>query len=268
MYWKRLIYKTFSMLSNKNIYSLILENKKKGKKLLAVLIDPDKQDLLSIPLLVKTIAENGADLIFVGGSLMVNSDFEEKLVAIKAHSRLPVILFPGSPVQVNKNADGILLLSLISGRNPELLIGQHVAAAPILKASGLEILPTGYILVDSGKTTTVTYISNTTPVPYDKPEIAACTALAGEQLGMKLIYLETGSGALKPISSAMILKTKEFITVPLIVGGGIKTPEQAYEACLAGADIIVIGTAFENNISALKPIADVVKKSNVIEGYS
>ncbi|MDQ3190155.1 MAG: geranylgeranylglyceryl/heptaprenylglyceryl phosphate synthase [Bacteroidota bacterium] len=249
-------------MSTKNtIYSLILQNREKDKKQLAVLLDPDKQQIEAIPALVRTIAENGADFIFVGGSLMVKPDFEVKLLAIKLSSSIPVIIFPGNPLQINKNADGLLLLSLISGRNPELLIGQHVIAAPSIKSSGLEILSTGYILVDCGKATTASYISNSMPVPFDKPEIAACTALAGEQLGFKLIYLDGGSGAVMPISLEMINQTKESIALPLIVGGGIKTPEQALIACKAGADIIVVGTAFEDNLSSLKPIAEIIKNS-------
>lgn len=243
------------------LYNIILQNKAKGKKQLAVLIDPDKQqDLDKIPALVEKIADHGGDFIFVGGSLMISAGFEEKLIAIKSYSKIPIIIFPGHPLQVNKNANALLLLSLISGRNPELLIGQHVVAAPLIKASGLEVLPTGYILVESGKSTTASYISGSMPIPADKPEITACTALAGEQLGLKLIYMDGGSGAENPISSIMISKTKEIISIPIIVGGGIKTPEQAHKACEAGADIIVIGTAFENNMAGLKPITDKVKE--------
>ena len=244
------------------LYNIILQNKAKGKKQFAVLIDPDKQDLVKIPAIIEKITAHGADYIFAGGSLMIGAGFEEKLFAIKSYSKIPVIIFPGHPLQVNKNADALLLLSLISGRNPELLIGQHVVAAPFIKASGLEVLPTGYIIVESGRSTTASYISGSMPIPADKPEITACTALAGEQLGLKLIYLDGGSGAENPISSEMISKTKETISIPLIVGGGIKTPEQARKACEAGADIIVIGTAFENNMAGLKPIADKVKELN------
>jgi putative glycerol-1-phosphate prenyltransferase len=169
------------------------------------------------------------------------------LSEIKKNTSIPVLLFPGSSMQVSKHADGILLLSLISGRNPEFLIGQHVIAAPYLKESGIEILSTGYILIDGGNATTVTYISNTTPIPADKAEIAACTAMAGEMLGLKMIYMDGGSGALNPINSALIKKVKQILTIPLIIGGGITTVEKALEACNAGADIIVIGNAAEKS---------------------
>ena len=243
----------------KKTYDLILKNNKNNQKQLAVLLDPDKLELSNIPEIVKEICNSGADYIFAGGSLMVKPGFEEKLSAIKKHSKKNVVIFPGSPLQLSQNANSILLLSLISGRNPDLLIGQHVIAAPFLKASGLEIIPTGYILVDSGKSTTASYISNTIPVPFDKSEVAAITALAGEQMGLKCIYLDAGSGALKPISPEMITATKENISVPLIVGGGIKTPEQAAQACAAGADIIVIGTAFEKDLTLVKNIAQAIQ---------
>jgi phosphoglycerol geranylgeranyltransferase len=229
-----------------------------GKKL-AVLIDPDKQDVSAIPSLVKTIEESGADFIFVGGSLLINDAFGKTVESIKKLSKLPVIIFPGSPSQISSQADAILLLSLISGRNPELLIGQHVLAAPKLKESGLEILPTGYMLIESGNITTASYISNTLPVPANKPEIAACTALAGEQLGMKLIYLDGGSGAKNPVPLEMIQEVKKVISVPLIVGGGIRTAEMAYNACKAGADVIVVGTAFEKDAAVLGEIGKAVK---------
>jgi phosphoglycerol geranylgeranyltransferase len=229
-----------------------------GKKL-AVLIDPDKQDVSAIPSLVKTIEESGADFIFVGGSLLINDAFGKTVESIRKHSKLPLIIFPGSPAQISSSADAILLLSLISGRNPELLIGQHVLAAPKLKESGLEILPTGYMLIESGNITTASYISNTLPVPANKPEIAACTALAGEQLGMKLIYLDGGSGAKNPVPAEMIKQVKKVISVPLIVGGGIRTAEMAYNACKAGADVIVVGTAFEKDAAVLGEIGKAVK---------
>jgi phosphoglycerol geranylgeranyltransferase len=229
-----------------------------GKKL-AVLIDPDKQDVSAIPSLVKIIEESGADFIFVGGSLLIKDVFEDTVESIKKHSKLPVIIFPGSQSQISSHADAILLLSLISGRNPELLIGQHVLAAPKLKESGLEILPTGYLLIESGNITTAAYISNTLPIPSSKQEIGACTALAGEQLGMKLIYLDGGSGAKNPVPLEMIQEVKKVISVPLIIGGGIRTAEMAYNACKAGADVIVVGTAFEKDAAALGEIGKAVR---------
>ncbi|CAN5300694.1 geranylgeranylglyceryl/heptaprenylglyceryl phosphate synthase [soil metagenome] len=239
----------------------IVAAKQLGHKLLAVLIDPDKGTPETWQALATAAAAYQVDLLLVGGSLMVHQRLEECVRTLKAACTIPIVLFPGSPAQITPLADGILLLSLISGRNPELLIGQHVQAAPLLKASGLETLPTGYILIDGGAPTTVSYISNTLPIPANKPEIAAITALAGEQLGLRLIYLEAGSGAINAISIATIIAVKAQINVPLIVGGGIRSGQAAYDACKAGADIIVIGTAFEEEPGLLAEIAGAVKRS-------
>lgn len=225
-----------------------------SKKQIAVLIDPDKTD---VGKLVKTIQQAElakVDFFLVGGSLLLKNNLDEIIGVIKKNTRKKAYLFPGNPAQIAKNADGILLLSLISGRNAELLIGSHVLAAPILKQSKLHIISTGYILVESGTQTTVSYISNTTPIPANKPEIAACTALAGEQLGLKIIYLEAGSGAQNAVSKEMIKAVKKQISIPLIVGGGIRTKEQIETAFLAGADVVVIGTAIENDIKFLEEI--------------
>jgi len=219
------------------------------------LLDPDK---LKRDALAKTVAlanKSEVDFIFVGGSLLVSQEFENTIIEIKKRTKIPVVIFPGSPLQISNQANAILFLSLISGRNADLLIGQQIVAAPYLKASSLEILPTGYMLIDSGKPTTAQYISNTLPIPADKPDIAACTALAGEMLGLKLIYLDGGSGAKNPVSAEMIRKVRQTISVPLIVGGGIKTPENAYAACKAGADIIVVGNAAEKDFSLIKKIS-------------
>ena len=167
------------------------------------------------------------DLIFVGGSLLTNGNFATCISTIKSNCSIPVVIFPGNSMQVNKDADGILFLSLISGRNPDMLIGNQVISAPILKNSNLEILPTGYILIDSGKPTTVSYMSNTTPIPHDKKDVALCTAMAGEMLGLKLIFMDGGSGATNPISESMIQMVSEGINIPLIVGGGINSAEKA-----------------------------------------
>lgn len=241
-----------------SIYSTIQQKIKAGQKQLAVLIDPDKFESLDI---IHLANEAKVDHFFVGGSLMSVGSIERCIKTIKKHSSIPVIIFPGSSMQLCDEADGVLLISLISGRNPELLIGQHVIAAPYLKQSGLEILSTGYILVDSGKQTTASYISNTTPVPHDKTDIAVCTAMAGEMLGLKLIYLDGGSGALKPVSPQMIQGVKNNIRVPLIVGGGIRSAEQAAAAVQAGADILVVGNAFEKDAELLLLIAESVHKS-------
>jgi phosphoglycerol geranylgeranyltransferase len=237
------------------IYSTILQKTQKGYKQLAVLIDPDKFASAELIELAKTA---NVDFFFVGGSLLSGGNIENCIRTIKKHCAIPVLIFPGSTMQICRDADALLLLSLISGRNPDLLIGQHVIAAPYLKQSGLELLSTGYILVDSGRPTTASYISNTAPIPFDKSEIAACTALAGEMLGMSMIYLDGGSGALKPVSEQMIRAVKSTIKIPLILGGGIRTAEAAIKAACAGADIIVVGNAFEENPELLLTIADAI----------
>lgn len=228
-----------------------------GEKALAVLLDPDKlknpKELYSM---LSLINNSKVDFILVGGSLLVEDNFHSCLKEVKKNTHVPVILFPGSPAQISPEADAILFLSLISGRNPELLIGQHVVAAPLLNKMDIEVLPTGYMLVDCGKPTTASYISQTLPIPWNKPEIAAATAMAGEMLGLQFIYLDGGSGAAKPISSAMISAVSTSTNIPLIVGGGIRNEEQAASAYAAGADLVVIGTAFEEEPELLFAIAD------------
>jgi len=230
----------------------------KSRKKLAVLIDPDKPTDAQILSIVEKAKAADVDFFFVGGSLLVTDSLEHCIKLIKANCDIPVLIFPGNSLQISKYCDGFLLLSLISGRNPEMLIGQHVIAAPYLKLYGNEIIPTGYMLIDSGKATSVSYMSDTTPIPHDKDDIAMCTALAGEMLGLKLIYLEAGSGALVPVSTSMISKVSQMITIPLIVGGGIKTPGMAAEAAKAGADIICIGTTFEKEPGMLKKFAEAI----------
>ena len=232
----------------------------KTRKKLAVLIDPDKPSDAQIKSIVDSANAADVDFFFVGGSLLTTDSLEHCIKVIKANSDIPVLIFPGNSLQISKYCDGFLLLSLISGRNPEMLIGRHVIAAPYLKLYGNEIIPTGYMLIDSGKATSVSYMSDTTPIPHDKDDIAMCTALAGEMLGLKLIYLEAGSGALIPVSTSMISKVRQMISVPLIVGGGIKTPEMAADAAKAGADIIVIGTKFEKEPEMLKRFAEAIHK--------
>lgn len=239
----------------KAVFSSILKSKAHQKKQFAVLVDPDKFESSKA---IKIAEAGGVDFIFVGGSILTNGNFEECIHILKKQTKIPVILFPGNNLQISKNADGILLLSLISGRNPELLIGKQVIAAPILKSSSLEIMPTGYILIDGGKPTAVSYMSNTNPIPFDKDDIAMCTAMAGEMLGMKLIYLDAGSGAMNVVSEKMIKKVSSNISIPLIIGGGINTPQKAILACKAGADIIVVGNAIEKSSSLIKKIAKAV----------
>lgn len=240
---------------NQYLYTQLRERKQKGQKSFAVLIDPDKVNPLSIEQLVKQSAEAGVDYFLVGGSLVISNRLDEVVQQIKASCDIPVILFPGSPSQISKYADGLLYLSLISGRNPELLIGQHVISAPFVKQSGLEIISTGYMVVDGGAPTTVSYISNAAPLPSDKNEIAMCTAMAGEMLGMKVIYMDAGSGAKRSISESMIQAVAQQIEAPLIVGGGITDPEKAYRNCKAGADVIVIGNAIEKDPQLIKEMA-------------
>lgn len=240
------------------LYQHFLKKKQQGKKSLAVLIDPDKVDRYKIEQLITLSVDAKVDYLLVGGSLIISSNLDECIQQIKSLCDIPVILFPGSPAQVSKYADALLYLSLVSGRNAELLIGQHVVSAPFVKKSGLEIMPTGYMLVDGGAPTTVSYISNATPLPSDKNEIALCTAMASEMLGMKLIYMDAGSGAKRPITESMIAMVSANIEVPLIVGGGITDPEKAYLNCKAGADVIVVGNSIEKNPLLIKEMADAV----------
>ncbi|MBS1744147.1 MAG: geranylgeranylglyceryl/heptaprenylglyceryl phosphate synthase [Bacteroidetes bacterium] len=237
------------------IYHSLTERKRQNKKSFAVLIDPDKVNDSSMEQLIPLVVDAKVDYLLVGGSLVISNYLDECVQLIKKNCDIPVILFPGSPSQVSRYADALLYLSLISGRNPELLIGQHVVSAPVVKQSGLEIMSTGYMVIDGGAPTTVSYISNASPLPADKNEIAMCTAMAGEMLGMKLIYMDAGSGARKAISESMIEKVASCIEVPLIVGGGITDPEKAYLNCRAGADVVVVGNAIEKDASLIKEIA-------------
>src|SRR5687767_7699498 len=239
----------------KVIYQGMELKKQKGQKSFAVLIDPDKVNKALLDDLTGLAIQANVDYLLVGGSLVISNHLDECIQHIKKNCDIPVILFPGSPSQVSRYADALLYLSMISGRNPELLIGQHVVSAPFVKQSGLEIMPTGYIVIDGGAPTTVSYISNAAPVPSDKNEIAMCTAMAGEMLGMKLIYMDSGSGAKRPISESMIESVADHIEVPLIVGGGITNPEKAYLNCKAGADLIVVGNAIEKEASLIKELA-------------
>jgi phosphoglycerol geranylgeranyltransferase len=238
-----------------DLYNIFLENKQKGSKSFSVLIDPDKVNAQNIDQLVNLSVDAKVDYFFVGGSLVISNQLDDCIKQIKSNCDIPVILFPGSPSQVSRYADALLYLSLISGRNPELLIGQHVVSAPFVRKSGLEIMPTGYMVIDGGAPTTVSYISNATPIPADKSEIAMCTAMAGEMLGMKLIYMDAGSGAKRAISEQMIEKVASHIEVPLIIGGGIIEPEKAYNNCKAGADVIVVGNAIEKDPNLIKEMA-------------
>lgn len=245
------------------LYLQLADKKKLGRKSFTVLIDPDKVDNAKIEQLVSLALDAKVDYFFVGGSLVISNHLDECIQQIKASCDIPVILFPGSPSQVSRYADALLYLSLVSGRNPELLIGQHVVSAPFVKKSNLEIMPTGYMVIDGGAPTTVSYISNATPIPSDKNEIAMCTAMAAEMLGMKLIYMDAGSGAKRPIPEEMIHKVATHIEAPLIIGGGIVEPEKAYINCKAGADVIVIGNAIEKDPSLIKEMAAAIHSGTV-----
>ncbi len=240
------------------IYQNLLAKKRKGQKSFAVLIDPDNVNSSKIDELTSLAVSAEVDYLLVGGSLVISNHLDEVVQHIRSNCSIPVILFPGTPSQVSRYADGLLYLSLISGRNPELLIGQHVISAPQVRQSGLEIISTGYMVIDGGAPTTVSYISNATPIPADKNEIALCTAMAGEMLGMKLIYMDAGSGARHPIREEMIASVAQHIEVPLVVGGGIREPEKAYRNCKAGADVIVVGNAIEKDASLIREMASAV----------
>ncbi|WP_299057785.1 geranylgeranylglyceryl/heptaprenylglyceryl phosphate synthase [uncultured Polaribacter sp.] len=230
-----------------NIYQNILEAKKEGKKLLAVLIDPEKMPLQNIPSFFKKVTASIATHIFVGGSTDINNQTEKVVAAIKKNTQLPVVLFPGDVRQITNKADGLLFLSLLSGRNPEYLIEQQIKSVPFVKDTHLEIIPTGYILIDGGKETAVQKVSKTTPIDQDNTTLILNTGLAGQFSGKKLIYLEAGSGATIPVAENIISLVSKNLTIPLIVGGGIKSKKQLETAFSAGADLVVIGTAFEND---------------------
>jgi putative glycerol-1-phosphate prenyltransferase len=244
------------------IYETQLNKNISGQKSFAVLLDPDNFEAGGCPEIIQLCHSHHVDYLFVGGSLVVKNTQANLIAQIKKHSQIPVLLFPSNSLHIDSQADGILLLSLISGRNPDLLIGQHVIAAPLLKASKIAVLPTGYILVDSGRQTAASYMSGTIPLPHDKPSIAACTALAGEQLGLQFIYLDAGSGALHPVSTEMIQAVRKAIAIPLIVGGGINTVAKASAALAAGADIIVVGNQIEKNPDFIAEMAEVVSEFN------
>jgi putative glycerol-1-phosphate prenyltransferase len=225
----------------------IYQNIKEGKnKKIALLIDPDKHDEKSLEHIVLLAEKSKADYFFVGGSLLM-TNIEETISVLKNKTSIPVIIFPGNVMQVSDLADGILFLSMISGRNPDLLIGQHVVSALRIKNSKLEVLPTGYILIENGRTTSVEYMSNTKPIPPDKPEIAVATAVAGEMLGLKLIYLEAGSGATNSVGLQIISEVRKNISLPILVGGGIRNFAEARKIFEAGANLIVIGSIIEEN---------------------
>lgn len=258
-------------MTNNGLYSQFHEAKQTGQKKFVVLIDPDKVRLGKISKVLETSVEAGVDFFFIGGSLVVNDMLDYVLKSMKEMCNIPMILFPGNSFQLSYKADGLLFLSLISGRNADLLIGKHVITAPFLKISPLEIISTGYMLVDGGVMTSVQYMSNTMPIPGNKDDIALCTAMAGELLGLKQIYMDAGSGAKNPISESMIQTVSSGINIPLIIGGGISSPEKAAANAKAGADVIVVGNAIEKDPGLIKELAIAVheqstsQKTNILQ---
>lgn len=252
------------MLTGK-IYQSLTELKKHGKSAFAVLADPDKVSQDSMVSLAELCNKAGVDYILMGGSLLMAHQLDLCVQRFKAESDIPVILFPGNPAQVTPYADALLYLSLISGRNPELLIGQHVASAPMVKNSGLEVISTGYIIIDGGVPTSVSYMSHSLPIPANKADIALCTAWAGEMQGKHVIYMDSGSGARIPISEEMISKVSANISIPLFIGGGIHTPEKVYANCKAGANIVVVGNAVEKDPMLIRDLAQAAKQAISVE---
>ncbi len=240
------------------IYQELFPIKPANKKF-GLLIDPENHNNEQLRKIINQTNSAGVDYIFLGGSLLTKP-IEPSVKTIKNNTSIPLILFPGNLMQISNQADGILLLSMISGRNPDLLIGNHVLAAKRLKESELEIIPTGYILVEGGNRTAVEYISNTKPIPADQIEIIVSTAIAGELLGHKLIYLETGSGASNSLSSNIVREVKKQISIPLVVGGGIKEPSDVKRISEAGADIVIVGNAIEKDPNMLKNMVKALPK--------
>jgi len=227
---------------------------KNGKKAtFALLVDPDEHSAKGIETLANQAEKVGVDIIFFGGSL-VKSHIDTTLSALKRCTKIPVVLFPGNAIQFCGKADAILLLSLISGRNPDYLIGNHVIVSNAIKESGMEVIPTGYMLIESGVATSVQYMSNTMPIPSSKIDIAVATALAGQQLGLKAIYLEAGSGAKHPVPPDLIREVRKNIDIPIIVGGGLCLPEQVNASRDAGANLVVVGNAIEKNPNLLSEL--------------
>ncbi len=225
-----------------------------------VLIDPDEKSANDLIRFTESISNSDVDAILVGGSLLIHAEYDEKIQVIKETSTLPVILFPGSVRQLSKYADAVLFLSLISGRNPNYLINDQVLGAPIIRRMGIEPISTGYMLMESGQTTTAQFMSNTRPIPVEKPDIAMAHALAAQYLGMKMVYLEAGSGATRAVPPAIVSAVSNFVDIPLIVGGGIRDPEEARKRVEAGASFIVTGNILEkeSNEHLIAEFADAV----------
>jgi putative glycerol-1-phosphate prenyltransferase len=250
-------------MSERKILSGLRTARKNSIKKFAILLDPDEPNLRHLEQTLALADQNLVDYILIGGSLLTDDRLTECIIQAKEQTDIPVILFPGNNMQISKEADAILFLSLISGRNPEYLIGQQVKAAPIVKRARLEVISTAYLLIDGGATTSAQYMSNSMPIPNNKPEIVACTALAGEMLGFNCIYLDAGSGAEISISNNIIHKVRREISLPLIVGGGIRQSETAYDMARAGADVVVVGNAIEKDPSLMLEMASAVKDAEI-----
>ncbi len=225
-----------------------------------VLIDPDKWRQEQLTEFSIAAGEAGADAVLIGGSLLLSASFDELVKRIKEHVDIPVIIFPGNTTQISRHADAIFFLSLISGRNPTFLIGEQVRSAPVIKALNIEPISIGYMLIESGCTTSAEFMSNTRPIPGNKPDIAKATALAAEYLGMRLLYLEAGSGAKQSVPCEMITQVRDYVSLPLIVGGGIRTPAEAAAKVSAGASFVVIGNVLEysNSFNLMKEFAEAI----------
>ncbi len=243
-----------------SIYESLLSTSKTKGAGYFILIDPDKIASDKLPSFVEQATAAGVDAFLIGGSLIVDDSFERCIKTIKQHTRVPAVIFPGGVMQISPSADAILFLSIISGRNPQHLIGDQVLAAPIVKRIGLEAISTAYMLVESGRTTSAEFMSNTQPLPRHKPDIAVAHAMAAEILGFKMIYLEAGSGAEQSVPEEMIGAIAKYCSVPLIVGGGLRTPDEARKKVQAGAKFIVTGTVLEkdNSVRLVKEFASAI----------
>ncbi len=243
----------------KNVLNYLLSVKKKKGAGYIVLIDPDKNSENNLEEKISKINNSGVDAIFVGGSLILDNNCEKRVELIKSISKVPVIFFPGGISQLNKHYDAMLFMSILSGRNSHYLIGEQVIAAPIVKDLGIEVIPTGYLLVDGGNNSSVQFMSGSNPIPIEKPDILIAHALAAQYLGKKLVYLESGSGAKNSIPNNLLKAVAKYIDVPIIVGGGIKTPKSANEKVVAGASFVVIGSILEgNNTNIINEFADAI----------
>ena len=244
------------------IFNYLLSVKEEKGAGYIVLIDPDKNSEKKLEEKISKINSSGVDAIFIGGSLILDNNCESRVAIIKSLSELPVIFFPGGINQLNKHYDAMLFMSILSGRNPHYLIGEQVVAAPIVKDLGIEVIPTGYLIVDGGSNSSVQFMSGSNPIPIEKPDILIAHALAAQYLGKKLVYLESGSGAKNPIPNQLVEAVNNYIDIPIIVGGGVRTPESAYEKVQAGASFIVTGTAIEDdNTNIIKEFADAIHRS-------